>query len=74
MRAGTNYVGGLVGHGIMGTISACYATGDASGASDVGGLVGENFGGTISACYAAGMRRGLVAMLAGSWDGIIEAR
>ena len=37
-----------------GTISACYATGNATGTgTNVGGLVGQNDG-TISACYATG--------------------
>ena len=36
-----------------GAISACYATGDASGRSSVAGLVGYNSS-TISACYATG--------------------
>ena len=48
-------VGGLVGYNSIGTISACYSTGSATGGSsaNVGGLVGSN-GGTISACYATG--------------------
>ena len=37
-----------------GTISACYTTGNASGASDVGGLVGVNTGGTVTNSYATG--------------------
>ena len=56
---GNKWVGGISGsnRGTVsnrGTISACYATGDASGTSNnVGGLVGQNDG-TISACYATG--------------------
>ena len=51
-------VGGLVGFS-SGTISACYATGNATGnvpypySSSAGGLVGWNDG-AISACYATG--------------------
>ena len=54
---GNAVVSGLVGWNQGGTISACYATGDASGASNVGGLVGYNQG-TISACYATGNATG----------------
>ena len=36
-----------------GTISGCYATGDATGGTSTGGLVGNNSG-EISACYATG--------------------
>ena len=53
---GSDDVGGLVGYNYGGTISACYATGNAetSGVSGkAGGLVGWNRG-TISACYATG--------------------
>ena len=50
-------VGGLVGYN-FGTISACYATGNATGGAAVGGLVGVNNGGTISACYATGNATG----------------
>ena len=48
-------VGGLVGlNSSGGTISACYAAGNADGSNNVGGLVGWNFFGTISASYATG--------------------
>ena len=54
---GAALVGGLVGRN-GGTISACYATGNATGTADyVGGLVGGNFA-TISACYATGNATG----------------
>ena len=53
---GAKYVGGLVGYN-LGTISACYATGDASGSGSVGGLVGWS-NATISACYATGNATG----------------
>ena len=47
-------IGGLVGYNDFGgTISACSATGNASGGGIVGGLVGRSYG-TISACYATG--------------------
>ena len=54
--SGSDFVGGLVGANFGGTISACYATGNATGTgNNVGGLVGNNFpSGTISACYATG--------------------
>jgi hypothetical protein len=54
--SGINYVGGLVGWN-GGLLSACYATGSASGtevASRVGGLVGMNYAGLITNCYATG--------------------
>ena len=56
------------------TISACYATGDASGTNLVGGLVGYNEG-TISACYATGDASGtnLVGGLVGYNEGTISA-
>ena len=59
--SGNNRVGGLVGRN-LGTISTCYATGNASGSSSlrpsrVGGLVGRNDG-TIRACYATGNATG----------------
>ena len=54
---GGSSVGGLAGANV-GTISACYTTGDATGTSNnVGGLVGQNEG-TISACYAMGNTSG----------------
>ena len=59
-----------------GTISACYATGDASGSLQVGGLVGWNEGGTIRACYATGTVTGSannVGGLVGFSSGTISA-
>ena len=57
-----------------GTISACYATGDATGADNVGGLVGSSTG-TISACYATGDASGNdgVGGLVGFSTGTISA-
>ena len=55
---GDDQVGGLVGFS-FGTISACYATGNATGTGgSVGGFAGYNIGGTISACYATGNATG----------------
>lgn len=61
---GQNYVGGLVGWNYSGSITACYATGNATGSCKgqnyTGGLVGWNLSGsdtssgTITACYATG--------------------
>ena len=62
---GGDYVGGLVGSNSTGTISACYATGDASGRQSVGGLVGSNSTGTISACYATGNATGTANSVGG---------
>ena len=63
------------GYNFAGTISACYATGDATGTgSDVGGLVGYNES-TISACYATGDATGTgnVGGLVGSNESTISA-
>jgi len=56
---GYNYVGGLVGQNNRGTITACYATGNATGSCKgqnyTGGLVGQNLSNSlITACYATG--------------------
>ena len=55
---GFNYVGGLVGFQIGGSITGSYATGNADGGdgnSDrVGGLVGQQFGSSITTSYATG--------------------
>jgi RHS repeat-associated core domain len=48
----SNYVGGLAGQN-RGTVTNCYAKGNASGASNIGGLVGQNSG-TVMNCYAKG--------------------
>ena len=72
--SGDGNVGGLVGYS-EGTISACYATGTATGTGDlVGGLVGNNPG-TISACYATGAASGSsgVGGLVGRNAGTISA-
>lgn len=49
---GSHYVGGVVGFN-SGTVTGCYATGDASGNSDVGGVAGRNYNGTVTGCYHA---------------------
>ena len=51
---GDDYVGGLVGFSVRGTISDSYAAGAVSGRYYVGGLVGYSSLGTISGSYAAG--------------------
>ena len=61
---GADQVGGLVGSNSSGTISACYATGDANGSNQVGGLVGWN-NGAISACYATGGASGSASAIGG---------
>ena len=57
---GNDYVGGLVGINV-GSLTACYSTGDVSGNGAVGGLVGENDG-FLTACYATGSVTGI------GWD------
>ena len=75
--SGSSAVGGLVGWNNGGAISACYATGDASGTGNhVGGLVGYNGGGTIRASYATGNVTGSgekVGGLVGENTGTIRA-
>ena len=48
---GRTYVGGLVGNN-LGTITACYATGQVSGLANIGGLVGSNYA-SVRSSYAA---------------------
>ena len=48
--AGRWYVSGLVGNN-LGSITACYATGQVSGSVQVGGLVGANYG-SVRTSYA----------------------
>jgi|GEM_PF-4006904 len=56
---GTASVGGLVAFNGNGTITKCYATGEAIGSiANVGGLVGVNIDGTITDCYATGGVKG----------------
>jgi type II secretion system protein G len=52
--AGGNYVGGLVGYNLKGSITNCYATGNITGYWYTGGLVGKNDNGSITNCYATG--------------------
>jgi len=56
---GRDGVGGLCGVNNLGTINACYATGNVTGGNYLGGLCGLN-GGTISTCYATGNVTGIV--------------
>ncbi len=52
---GDSYVGVLVGYNDGGSITNCYATGDArAGGNYAGGLVGYIDGGSIANCYATG--------------------
>jgi PGF-CTERM protein len=50
---GEDFVGGLVGNNVDGTVTESYATGDVSGTSNVGGLAGANSG-IINKSYATG--------------------
>jgi hypothetical protein len=50
---GRQFIGGLVGSNVYGTLTSCYADGSVSGGYSVGGLVGENQG-SITTCYAIG--------------------
>ncbi len=49
-----NYVGGLVGLQLDGSLTNVYATGAVNGTYYIGGLVGGSYGGTISYAYASG--------------------
>ena len=52
---GNNYVGGLCGQNLGGTLGNCYSTGTIAGtAYYTGGLCGENSNGTINNCYSKG--------------------
>jgi len=74
--SGAHSVGGLLGRN-EGTLSNCYATGNAVDGGNAGGLVGNNSG-VISNCYSLGtvdgdQEGGLVAVSSGSvansfWD------
>jgi hypothetical protein len=50
---GNEYVGGLVGENLNGTVRDCYSNGNVVGDSHIGGLVGWNWG-SVSNSYAAG--------------------
>ncbi|MGD1041706.1 MAG: GLUG motif-containing protein [Sedimentisphaerales bacterium] len=50
----SQYVSGLVGFSVYGSISNCHSTGSVSGHSNVGGLVGYNDDGSVSNCYSTG--------------------
>ena len=53
------YAGGVVGFNGVGTLTACYATGNVTGTGTgsgsiyVGGVTGDNASGTLTACYHA---------------------
>ena len=52
---GKEYVGGLVGYNVNGTVNNSYATGNVTGNGDyIGGLVGYNIYGTVNNSYATG--------------------
>jgi len=54
---GHEYVGGLVGYGVYGTISACYSETTVIGVQAVGCLAGYS-GSLITNCYSTGTARG----------------
>ena len=58
--AGRTHVGGLVGNN-LGTITACYATGQVSGSTNIGGLVGSNYS-SVRTSYAAAQVSGRSAV------------
>ena len=58
--AGRTHVGGLVGNN-LGTITACYATGQVSGLANIGGLVGSNYS-SVRTSYAAAQVSGRSAV------------
>ena len=52
---GDEYIGGVCGFNVEGTITNCYNTSDVSGNYDVGGVCGDNIdGSTITNCYNTG--------------------
>ena len=51
---GKDFVGGLVGWGLGGSLSNSCAKGNTTGGSYVGGLVGQNQGGGVLNCYSSG--------------------
>ncbi|RKP55020.1 hypothetical protein D7Z26_07255 [Cohnella endophytica] len=50
---GNQYVGGLAGYMVAGTIGNVSVSGNVTGKVDVGGLVGSNYGGTINGSHAS---------------------
>jgi hypothetical protein len=51
--AGGDFVGGLIGYHVNGTVSNCSSTGGISNAPlEAGGLIGYQGGGTVSNCYS----------------------
>ena len=51
-------IGGFVGYNNYGTISNCFASGNASGYLNIGGFAGRNIYGIITNCYATGNASG----------------
>ena len=51
---GGNFVGGVCGMNMMGTVTNCYNIGSVEGNEIVGGLCGTNYGGTMTNCYNTG--------------------
>ncbi len=51
---GDEYIGGVCGFNVEGTITNCYNTSDVSGNYDVGGVCGYNDNGAITNCYNTG--------------------
>ncbi len=48
--SGAEYVGGIIGSNINGTVTNCYTSGTVLGTGRIGGLVGQNYG-TLTGCY-----------------------
>ncbi|MEF8977063.1 MAG: GLUG motif-containing protein, partial [Halapricum sp.] len=62
--AGRNYVGGLIGYNLQGTITESYASGNVTGNHDVGGLIGQNDG-PLNESYATGNVSGTADQVGG---------
>ena len=58
---GDEYVGGLIGYNMMGTLKLCYMTGMVTGKCYVGGLVGVNssYNCVLMKCYSVGTVSGV---------------
>jgi hypothetical protein len=70
---GGDYVGGLAGENLIGSLSNCYSSGNVTGEKSVGGLVGTNQG-SVRDCYSSGNVTGEehVGGLAGLSDGTVS--
>ena len=51
---GYNFVGGIAGNLLYGTVDSCYNAVTVIGNWSIGGVVGENNGGTVSKCHNTG--------------------